>query len=238
MARRDRKLAKVSIAPFSQLQGGTMLRSRFIVRLIFLGIAVAFLPAPRATGSTPATMMIESAPSAASQGSKGSKVNKQSKGTVPGNLIELLSVSRPGSDAVSAGARKTSAAAPVSSLIVTKAYDPTSAQLEEAEATNEFLHQVTIMFSPSATGAPAAAGTGKGSAAGASAKKNKTGQASSTDTTSQTSKTAQVLVLKNAQIVSIEQTRNIQQITITYQAIDVTYTSGKIAAAADNWETP
>jgi type VI protein secretion system component Hcp len=217
-----------------------MLRSRCIGRSILLGIAVALLAAVRATAATPATMMIESVPSAASQGSKGSKVNKQSKGTVPGNPIELLSVSRPGSDAasVSGGARKTSGGASGSSLIVTKAYDANSAQLEEAEATNEFLHQVTIMFSPSANGAPAATGTGKGSVTGASTKKSKTGQTSSTDTTNPTSKTAQVLVLKNAQITFIEQTRNIQQITITYQAIDVTYTSGKTAAAADNWETP
>jgi type VI protein secretion system component Hcp len=36
----------------------------------------------------------------------------------------------------------------------------------------------------------------------------------------------------------IEQTRNIQKITIEYQSIEVTYTSGKTAAATDDWETP
>ncbi|MGD0799565.1 MAG: type VI secretion system tube protein Hcp [Acidobacteriaceae bacterium] len=216
-----------------------MLRIRSIGRLIFLGIAVALLPAPRATASTPATMTIESASSAASQGSKGGKANKQSKGA-PEDQIELLSVSRPGSDAASGaasgGARKTSGAASGSSLIVTKAYDATSAQLEQAEATNEFLHQVTITFASSATGN--GTGSSKGAVTGSSTKKSKTGQAASTDSSNQTTRTAEVLVLKNAQITSIEQTRNIQQITIEYQSIEVTYTSGKTAAATDDWETP
>jgi type VI protein secretion system component Hcp len=47
-----------------------------------------------------------------------------------------------------------------------------------------------------------------------------------------------VLVLKNVQVVEIDQTRNLQKITIEYQSIEVTYASGKTAAAADDWETP
>jgi type VI protein secretion system component Hcp len=220
-----------------KLEGGSMLRSRSIGRSIFLGIAVGLLSAAQAIASTPATMMIESAPPA-TQGSKGSKGNKPSKGGVPENLIELLSVSRSGSGAASGAAsgsaKKTSAGA---SIVVTKAYDASSAQLEQAEATNEFLHQVTIMFSPSTAGAPPAIGNGKGSVAGSSAKKSKSGQAIAAEPATPATKIAQVLVLRNAQITFIEQTRNIQQITITYQAIDVTYTSGKTAAATDDWET-
>jgi hypothetical protein len=49
---------------------------------------------------------------------------------------------------------------------------------------------------------------------------------------------AQKLVLKNAQITQIVQTRNVQQISLTYQSIEVTYTSGKPASATDDWETP
>jgi len=213
-----------------------MVRSRFIGRLILLGIAVGLLAGLRATAATPATMTIESESQAASQGGKGGKVNKQPKGGVPENEIELLSVSRPGSDATSDAAsgagRRTSGSASGSSLIVTKAYDASSAQLEEAEATNEFLHQVTITFEGTAPS------NGKGSVTGSSTKKNKTGQTNNADAAGQTSKTAEVLVLKNAQITSIEQTRNIQRIVIEYQSIEVTYTSGKTAAAADDWETP
>ena len=46
------------------------------------------------------------------------------------------------------------------------------------------------------------------------------------------------MVLKNVQVNEIDQTRNLQKITIEYQSIEVTYTSGKTAAAADDWETP
>jgi type VI protein secretion system component Hcp len=213
-----------------------MLRSRFVGRLIFLGIAVALLAGIRATAATPATMTIESASPAASPGSKGGKVNKQPKGGVPEDQIELLSVSRPGADATgdaaSGAGRKTSGTGSGSSLIVTKAYDASSAQLEEAESTNEFLHQVTITFEGFAPS------NGKGSVTGSSTKKNKTGQTNNADAAGQTSKTAEVLVLKNAQITLIEQTRNIQKISIEYQSIEVTYTSGKTAAATDDWETP
>jgi type VI protein secretion system component Hcp len=45
-------------------------------------------------------------------------------------------------------------------------------------------------------------------------------------------------VLKNAQITQIVQTRNVQQISLTYQSIEVTYASGKPASATDDWETP
>jgi type VI protein secretion system component Hcp len=53
-----------------------------------------------------------------------------------------------------------------------------------------------------------------------------------------TSKTARVLTLKNVQVDEIDQTRNLQKITIEYQSIEVTYASGKPAAATDDWETP
>ena len=219
-----------------------MLRSGFVGRLIVLGVGVVLLPVLRAAAATPATMTIESASSAASSGSKGSKANKQPKGAAAENQIDLLSVSRPGSDATasadSGGARKTSGTGSTSSLIVTKAYDSTSAQLEEAEATNEFLHQVIITFPPSATG------NGKGSVTGSTPKKikggqanNKGSQANSPDAAGQAIKTAQVLVLTNAQVTSIEQTRNIQKITIEYQSIEVTFTSGK-TAVSDDWDTP
>ena len=36
----------------------------------------------------------------------------------------------------------------------------------------------------------------------------------------------------------IQQTRNLQRITIEYQSIEVTYASGKPASATDDWETP
>jgi type VI protein secretion system component Hcp len=46
-----------------------------------------------------------------------------------------------------------------------------------------------------------------------------------------------MLVLKNPQITQIVQHRNVQQISLTYQAIEVTYASG-VAAATDDWEMP
>jgi type VI protein secretion system component Hcp len=212
------------------------MRAGYVGKLVFLGIAMAALMAPQATASSAATMTIESSSQAVSSGSKGSKVNKQPKGAVPENQIELLSVTRPGSDATSSaasgGVRKTSSPGSASSLIVTKAYDATSAQLEQAEATNEFLRQVTIAFATSASA------NGNGSVTGSSTKKSKSNQTSQTSQANQNSKTAQVLVLKNAQISSILQIRNIQQITIEYQSIEVTYISGKTAAAADDWEAP
>jgi len=47
-----------------------------------------------------------------------------------------------------------------------------------------------------------------------------------------------VLILKNVQADEIEQTRNLQKITLEYQSIEVTYASGKTAVATDDWETP
>ena len=47
-----------------------------------------------------------------------------------------------------------------------------------------------------------------------------------------------MLILKNVQVDEVEQTKNIQKIILEYQSIEVTYTSGKSAAAADDWDTP
>jgi type VI protein secretion system component Hcp len=97
---------------------------------------------------------------------------------------------------------------------VTKVYGPNSQQLEQMAAENQLLREVVIAF-------PAGGGGRSSGATGMGAK----------------SKAAQKLVLKNAQITQIVQTRNVQQISLTYQAIEVTYTSGG-TTAADDWETP
>jgi type VI protein secretion system component Hcp len=114
-------------------------------------------------------------------------------------------------------------------LIVTKYYDNSSAQLEQAAATNQVLQEVTIAFK---TAAASTGTTSTSKVKGNSARGSASGMAAST------SKTAQVLVLKNVQVAEIDQTRNLQKITIEYQSIDVTYASGKPAAATDDWETP
>jgi type VI protein secretion system component Hcp len=191
-------------------------------QVALLGCAVALLPSFRAFAATPATMTFDASPQGAlAGGSEGNiKGNKSPKGANPATVIELLSVTRPGADvATGAGSRR---GAPSSSLIVTKVYDGNSAIVEQAEASNRFLPEVRIAFPPTATG--------KGSPTGFSAKGSKGAQ-------QPTSNTAQTLLLKNVQITAIEQTRNIQQITLEYQSIEVTYSSGK-TAAADDWETP
>jgi type VI protein secretion system component Hcp len=111
---------------------------------------------------------------------------------------------------------------------VTKFYDANSAQLEQAAATNEVLHQVTIVFETAA-----ASGASSNSKVKGSANKNTSSGAAASN-----SKTAQVLILKNVQVDEVEQTKNIQKIILEYQSIEVTYTSGKPAAATDDWETP
>jgi type VI protein secretion system component Hcp len=158
------------------------------------------------------------------------KGGKQNKNSAPATEIELLSVTRSGSDAAATGASASKRGSPgaADTLIVTKFYDANSAQLEQAAATNEVLHQVTIVFETAAASSGASGGKVKGSA-------NKT---ASSGAAASNSKIAQVLVLKNVQVDSIEQTKNIQKITLEYQSLEVTYASGKPAAATDDWETP
>ena len=182
---------------------------------LILGSVIALLPVARAMAATPATMMIGESQLGKVKG------NKPPKG---GTVIELLSVSRPGTDAVG---KRTSAG--TDTLVITKYFDSNSTQLEQAAATNEVLHQVTIVFETSAAGSGAATNS---KVKGGSSKNAASGTAASA------SKTAHALLLKNVQVDEIQQTRNLQRITIEYQSIEVTYTSGKAAAELDDWETP
>jgi type VI protein secretion system component Hcp len=201
-----------------------MLRLGLAGRLVALCGVVAF-PCAQAVAATAAMMTIGEP----SQGKvKGSKQNKNA---APSTEIELLSVGRPGSDAAATGASATKRGSPgaADTLIVTKFYDANSAQLEQAAATNEVLHQVTIVFE---TAADRNLGASNGKVKGSANKNAASGAAASN------SKTAQVLILKNVQVDEVEQTKNIQKIILEYQSIEVTYTSGKPAAAADDWDTP
>jgi len=157
------------------------------------------------------------------------KGSKQVKGGSPATVIELLSVTRPGSDAASGMASGKRSSSGADTLIVTKYYDSNSAQLEQAAATNQVLREVTIAFE---TAAAANGATSNSKVKGNANRTAASGAAAST------SKAAQVLVLKNVQVDEIEQTRNLQKITIEYQSIEVTYASGKPATASDDWETP
>ena len=193
-------------------------------RLILLS-AVALFTGARAIAATAATMTIGEAQSGKVKGSK------LPKGGNPATVIELLSVSRPGSDAASgmASGKRSSPGVGLDTLVVTKYYDTNSVRLEQAASTNEVLPEVIISFQTAA----AANGASTNAKVKGNANKNAaSGMAAST------SKTAQVLVLKNVQVEEVDQTRNLQRITITYQSIEVTYASGKSAAAADDWETP
>lgn len=199
------------------------MRFGLAVRLFLLGV-VALLSAAQATAATAARMTIGEP----QQGNvKGSKVQK---GGSPATVIELLSVTRPGTDAASGMATGKRSTPGADTLIVTKYYDTTSAQLEQAAATNQVLPEVTIAFQ---TAVAATGATSNSKVKGNSARGSASGMAAST-----TSKTAQTLLLKNVQVDEIDQTRNLQKITIEYQSIEVTYTSGKPAAATDDWETP
>jgi len=199
-----------------------MLRLGLAGRLVVLCGVVA-LPCAQAAAATAAIMTIGEP----SQGKV--KGGKQNKNSAPATEIELLSVTRSGTDAAATGAGAGKRGSPAANtLIVTKFYEANSAQLEQAAATNEVLHQVTIVFETAAASSGASGGKVKGSA-------NKT---ASSGAAASNSKIAQVLVLKNVQVDSIEQTKNIQKITLEYQSLEVTYASGKPAAATDDWETP
>jgi type VI protein secretion system component Hcp len=203
-----------------------MMRFGLVGRLVLLGSAAALWPAARATAATAATMTIGEP----QQGNvKGSK---QTKGGSPTTVIELLSVTRPSSDAATGSAAGKRSSSGADTLVVTKYYDSSSAQLEQAASTNEILHQVTIAFET-------AAAASNGATSGSKVKGNaaRTAASASGGAASQSNK-AQVLVLKNVQVVEVDQTRNLQKITIEYQSIEVTYASGKPAAATDDWETP
>jgi type VI protein secretion system component Hcp len=203
-----------------------MIRFRLARHLLLLGCAAALLPAFHAMAATGATMTIDT-----SEGNAATKVkgNKLPKGGSPPTVIQLLSVTRPASDVAtgSAAGRRSSSAA--DTLILTKYYDSNSAQLEQAASTNQVLPQVTIAFQTAAAVS--------GATSNSKVKGNANRTAASGAAASQSNK-AQVLVLKNVQVDEIDQTRNLQKITIEYQSIEVTYTSGKTAAAADDWETP
>jgi type VI protein secretion system component Hcp len=199
-----------------------MMRFGLAGRLVLLG-AMALLSGARAMAATPATMTIGLPQQGNVKGSKQSKVSG------PATVIQLLSVTRPGSDAASGSAMGKRSSAGADTLIVTKYYDGNSAQLEQAASTNLVLPEVTIAFET------AAAANGATSTSKVKGNANRTG--ASGGAASQSNK-AQVLVLKNVQVDEIDQTRNLQKITIEYQSIEVTYASGKAATATDDWETP
>jgi type VI protein secretion system component Hcp len=199
-----------------------MMRFGLAGRLVLLG-SVALLSGAQAMAATAARMTIGEP----QQGNV--KGNKVQKGGSPSTVIELLSVTRPGTDAASGSAAGKRSSSGADTLIVTTYYDTTSAQLEQAAATNQVLSEVTIAFE---TAAAANGGTSNPKVKGNASRGAASGMAAST------SKTAQTLVLKNVQVADIDQTRNVQKITIEYQSIEVTYASGKPAAATDDWETP
>ena len=111
---------------------------------------------------------------------------------------------------------------------MTKFYEANSAQLEQAAATNEVLHQVTIAFETAV--APTTSNF--------NVKEQLPTEPLASGAAASQSNKAQVLILKNVQVDEIEQTRNLQKITLEYQSIEVTYASGKTAVATDDWETP
>lgn len=195
-----------------------------------LGCAVLLLPAFHAMAATSATMTIDT-----NQGNAATKVkgNKLPKGASPATVIELLSVTRPASEVATGSAAGRRSSSGADTLIVTKYYDASSAQLEQAASTNQVLPEVTIAFQ---TAVAATGATSNSKAKGNSAKGSASGMGAST---SQSNK-AQVLILKNVQVDEIDQTRNLQKITLEYQSLEVTYVSGKTASvtATDDWETP
>ena len=205
------------------------MRFGLAVRLILLGSAVSLLTGARAMAATAATMTIDTSTQATGSAQGKVKGGKQPKGGSPGTVIELLSVTRSGTDAATGAANRKNSPSGADTIVVTKYFDSNSTQLEQAAAINQVLREVTIAFET-----PAAA---NGAASNSKVKGN-ANKAAASGAAASTSKTAQVLVLKNVQVLEIEQTRNLQRITIEYQSIEVTYTSGKPAAATDDWETP
>lgn len=200
-----------------------MMRFGLAGRSALLG-AVALLSGGRAMAATAATMTIGEP---AAQGKV--KGNKLAKGESPSTVIELLSVTRPGTDAASGSGEGRRSSSGADTLVLTKYYDGSSAELEQAASTNEILHEVTIAFETAAT-------AGNGAATNSKVKGN-ANRSSAAGAAVSTSKTAQVLVLKNVQVDEVDQTRNLQKITIEYQSIEVTHTDGK-TTATDDWETP
>ena len=143
----------------------------------------------------------------------GSVKGEVARGEGPANEFQLINVVR--SSAVDAATGAASGKGQQRTITVTKVYGPNSQQLEQMLAENQLLSEVAIAF----TGGSAGKVSG---AIGLGARP----------------KAVQKLVLKNAQITQIVQTRNVQQISLTYQSIEVTYASGKPASATDDWETP
>jgi type VI secretion system Hcp family effector len=145
-------------------------------------------------------------------GAQGGVRAGASRGDEAADEIALINVVR--SSGIDSATGRDSGRGPQKMITVEKVYGANSQQLEQALAENMLLREVVIAFK--------ASGPVKGSAP--------TGMGGR-------SKAAQKLVLKNATITQITQTRNVQQIAITYQAIEVTYSSGG-TAATDDWETP
>lgn len=181
------------------------MRTRLAGSLILLCGVAAMLPIARAMAATPATMVVEGA----KQGTfKGDTVRMGSASG--GGEIQLLSVVRGGGGSADAMTGMAAGRRAPATVTVTKVYGPSSAELEQALATNETLREVVIVFE---------------------AGKSATGMAA------QKTKTAQKLVLTNATITQIVQNRNVQTITLQYQSIQVT-TAGGSTTATDDWETP
>jgi hypothetical protein len=179
-----------------------MLRLGLAGRLVLL-CGVMALPCAQAAAATAAMMTIGEP----NQG-KG-KGSKQNKNAAPSTEIELLSVTRSGTDAAATGAGAGKRGSPAANtLIVTKFYEANSAQLEQAAATNEVLHQVTIEFE---TAVDRNLGASNGKVKGNANKTSASGGAAASRPNA-----AQVLVLKNVQVDEVEQTKNIQKITLEY----------------------
>jgi type VI secretion system Hcp family effector len=159
-------------------------------------------------GAMAATPAVMTISGAGQDGAKGSVV-RVGQGSAE---IPLINVTR--SSGIDSTTGRASGRGPQKTITVEKVYGANSQQLEQALAENMLLREIVIAFK--------AGGPVKGS--------ESTGMGVK-------SKAAERLVLKNATITQITQTRNVQQISITYEAIEVTYTSGG-TAATDDWETP
>jgi len=175
--------------------------------MLLCGVA-AMVSGPRAAAATNAVMTI----TGATQGVVKGDVARG--GVAAADEIQLIDVVRSSGVDAATGMASGRGQGQQRTITVTKVYGPNSQELEQMAAENQVLREVAIVFKGSAAG-KASGATGMGAR----------------------SKAAQKLVLKNAQITKIVQTRNVQEISLTYQAIEVTYASGG-TTAADDWETP
>lgn len=167
----------------------------------------AMVPGSRAAAATAAVMTI----TGTAQGVVKGDVARG--GVAAADEIQLINVVRSSGVDAATGLASGKGMGQQRTITVTKVYGPNSQELEQLAAENQLLREVAIVFKGNAAGKVSGA-TGLGR-----------------------SKAAQKLVLKNAQITKIVQTRNVQEISLTYQAIEVTYVSGG-TTAADDWETP